>query len=74
MRSECLDKLLKALGITLDDVARRLGGRPDQYLRAAAAGRLPFPVWDALTRFAHGQGWCWDPVRDDWVREQTLKV
>ena len=74
MPRECLDKLLKALGMTLGELARRLGGGPEHYLRAARSGRLPFPVWDALERLAHREGWCWNVVQQEWVRERTVKI
>ena len=66
MNSEALRSLMDDLGMDCETLAAQLGGRPDHYERLCVKKRLPFPVWDALQRFAHREGYAWDRETRHW--------
>lgn len=69
METEALQSLMAILRLDCAALAARLGGRPEHYLRLGTSERLPFPIWDAVQRLAHREGYAWDGKARCWQKE-----
>jgi hypothetical protein len=71
MNTEALQNLMAVLHLDCRTLAERLGGRKEHYEQLRTRERLPFPVWDALQRLAHREGYAWDDENRRWRRLQA---
>ena len=66
METEALQSLMEVLRLDCAALAARLGGRDEHYEGLRMRDRLPFPIWDALQRLAHREGYAWDANARSW--------